>query len=103
MQMNFPFIIHSSDVNGRLIDQIAAGRDNILDRLHESGAVLLRGFDVGGVDGFASAVRALSGEPLAYTERSSPRTRATSTPRPTTRRPRRSSSTTRILTGHRGR
>jgi alpha-ketoglutarate-dependent taurine dioxygenase len=75
MQMNFPFIIHSSDVNGRLIDQIAAGSDNIRDRLRESGAVLLRGFDVGGVDGFASAVRALSGEPLAYTERSSPRTR----------------------------
>ena len=73
--MNFPFIIHSSDVNGRLIDQIAAGSDNIRDRLRESGAVLLRGFDVGGVDGFASAVRALSGEPLAYTERSSPRTR----------------------------
>jgi alpha-ketoglutarate-dependent taurine dioxygenase len=74
MEMNFPFIIRSSDVNGRLIDQIATGRDNILDRLHDSGAVLLRGFDVGGVDGFASAVRALSGEPLAYTERSSPRT-----------------------------
>lgn len=74
MQANFPFIIRGSDANGHLIDQIAIGRDNILDRLHESGAVLLRGFDVGGVDGFASAVRALSGEPLAYTERSSPRT-----------------------------
>jgi alpha-ketoglutarate-dependent taurine dioxygenase len=74
MQMDFPFIIRSSSVNGRLIDQIAAERDNLLDRLHDSGAVLLRGFDVGGVDGFETAVRALSGEPLAYTERSSPRT-----------------------------
>lgn len=74
MQVNFPFIIRRSSVNGRLIDQISAGRDNILNRLHDSGAVLLRGFDVGGVDGFEAAVRALSGEPLAYTERSSPRT-----------------------------
>jgi alpha-ketoglutarate-dependent taurine dioxygenase len=74
MKMEFPFIIRSSNVSDRLIDQIAADRDNILDRLHDSGAVLLRGFEVGGVDGFASAVRALSGEPLAYTERSSPRT-----------------------------
>ena len=72
--MDFPFIIRGSDVNGGLIEHIAAERDNVLDRLHHSGAVLLRGFDVGGVDGFASAVRALSGEPLAYTERSSPRT-----------------------------
>ena len=33
----------------------------------------MRGFDVGGVDGFDRVVRALSGEPLTYTERSSPR------------------------------
>jgi alpha-ketoglutarate-dependent taurine dioxygenase len=72
--MDFPFIISSDGADGRLIDQITAGRDQILDRLHDSGAVLLRGFDAGGVDGFAAAVRALSGEPLAYTERSSPRT-----------------------------
>lgn len=37
------------------------------------GAVLLRGFDIGGVDGFAAVVRQLSGEPLEYSERSSPR------------------------------
>ena len=46
----------------------------MLDKLHDSGAVLLRGFQVGGVDGFEAAVRTLSGEPLSYTERSSPRT-----------------------------
>lgn len=72
--MEFPYIIPSDDVNDSLLDRIAIGRDHILDRLHDCGAVLLRGFDVGGLDGFAAAVRALSGEPLPYTERSSPRT-----------------------------
>ncbi|GAA4671116.1 TauD/TfdA family dioxygenase [Phytohabitans rumicis] len=41
--------------------------------LREHGAVLLRGYGVGGVDGFDSAVRAIAGSPLPYTERSSPR------------------------------
>jgi alpha-ketoglutarate-dependent taurine dioxygenase len=72
--VEFLHIIPSDGANHRLIDQIAIGHDHILDRLHDSGAVLLRGFDVGGVDGFATAVRALSGEPLPYIERSSPRT-----------------------------
>ena len=72
--MDFPFVISGDGAGGRLLDQITAGRDRILARLHDSGAVLLTGFDAGGVDGFAAAVRALSGEPLAYTERSSPRT-----------------------------
>jgi alpha-ketoglutarate-dependent taurine dioxygenase len=72
-QVDFPFVICSSGANSRLIDLIAGERDHILGRLHDCGAVLLRGFDAGGVDGFAAAVRALSGEPLAYTERSSPR------------------------------
>ncbi|AEV85006.1 SyrP [Actinoplanes sp. SE50] len=42
-------------------------------RLLTHGAVLLRGFSVDGVDGFDRVVRAIGGEPLAYTERSSPR------------------------------
>lgn len=37
------------------------------------GALLLRGFAVGSVASFEDVVRVLSGEPLAYTERSSPR------------------------------
>jgi alpha-ketoglutarate-dependent taurine dioxygenase len=41
--------------------------------MRQHGAVLFRGFDVGGVTGFESLVRALSGAPLAYAERSSPR------------------------------
>jgi alpha-ketoglutarate-dependent taurine dioxygenase len=72
--VEFPHIILSDGASDRLLDQITTGRDHILNKLHDCGAVLLRGFDVGGLDGFAAAVRALSGEPLPYTERSSPRT-----------------------------
>jgi alpha-ketoglutarate-dependent taurine dioxygenase len=42
-------------------------------RLRQHGAVLLRGYDVAGVDDFDRVVRTVSGSPLAYTERSSPR------------------------------
>src|SRR5215213_1835298 len=41
--------------------------------LGRHGAILFRGFPVGSVDAFEEAVRATSGEPLAYRERSSPR------------------------------
>ncbi|HEV7655222.1 MAG TPA: TauD/TfdA family dioxygenase [Mycobacteriales bacterium] len=60
--------------HGRALAQLAgAGRARLRAELLEHGALLFRGGDVGGVDGFAAAVRALSGEPLAYSERSSPR------------------------------
>ncbi|HEY0699750.1 MAG TPA: TauD/TfdA family dioxygenase [Micromonospora sp.] len=52
---------------------IEARRPEIRAALVEHGAVLFRGFDVGGVDGFDRVVRTLSGTPLTYTERSSPR------------------------------
>jgi alpha-ketoglutarate-dependent taurine dioxygenase len=72
--VDFPYTIQGEDLNERLISRITSERKEILGRLHDSGAVLMRGFDVGGVDGFETAVRELSGEPLPYTERSSPRT-----------------------------
>ena len=56
-----------------LTDLITARRAELRDTLVASGGLLFRGFDVGGVDGFDQAVRALAGEPLTYTERSSPR------------------------------
>ena len=55
------------------VKRIEADRDHIRGLLTERGAVLLRGFDIGGVDGFDAVVRALSGDPPAYAERSSPR------------------------------
>jgi alpha-ketoglutarate-dependent taurine dioxygenase len=49
------------------------GRDRIRALLLRHGAVLLRGFDVDGIDGFDGVVRAVAGAPLTYSERSSPR------------------------------
>ncbi|GAA2359930.1 TauD/TfdA family dioxygenase [Dactylosporangium salmoneum] len=67
-------LLHVIAGDGRaLATWSAAHREEVRRRLHEHGAVLLRGFDTGGVDGFQAAVTALSGEPLPYTERSSPR------------------------------
>ncbi|MGV9268859.1 TauD/TfdA family dioxygenase [Kitasatospora sp. NPDC003701] len=50
-----------------------AERPLIRRKLLEHGAVLLRGFPIDGVAGFQEAVRTLSGDPLVYNERSSPR------------------------------
>ncbi|MFI9243813.1 TauD/TfdA family dioxygenase [Streptomyces sp. NPDC053086] len=58
---------------GSPAERLRADRVALRAALRERGALLLRGFGVRGADGFADAVRALSGEPLPYTERSSPR------------------------------
>jgi len=69
--MDLPHVITG---DGRdLAGWLATGREDVRRRLRTHGAVLLRGFDVGAVDGFQTAVTTLSGEPLPYTERSSPR------------------------------
>ncbi|MET7851343.1 TauD/TfdA family dioxygenase [Streptomyces avermitilis] len=55
-------------------DYIAENREKLRRVLGERGAILLRGFEVGGVDGFDGVVQAFSGSrPLSYAERSSPR------------------------------
>jgi alpha-ketoglutarate-dependent taurine dioxygenase len=68
-----PFVIENDDPGTGLVARIDRDRTKIRRSLVEQGAVLLRGFDTGGVDGLNAVVRALSGEPLTYTERSSPR------------------------------
>lgn len=67
------FVLEREAGSPGIIELIGKEAGHIRERLHRHGAVLLRGFDIGGVDGFAEVVRALSGEPLKYTERSSPR------------------------------
>jgi alpha-ketoglutarate-dependent taurine dioxygenase len=59
---------------GEIVDRVRAGRAELREALVVHGAVLLRGFRVGGVEGFEAVVRELSGPALAYSERSSPRT-----------------------------
>jgi alpha-ketoglutarate-dependent taurine dioxygenase len=68
-----PFVIANDDPGTGLVPRIERDRTKIRRSLVEQGAVLLRGFEVGGVDGLNTVVRALSGQPLTYTERSSPR------------------------------
>jgi alpha-ketoglutarate-dependent taurine dioxygenase len=68
-----PFVIENDDPGTGLVARIERDRTKIRQSLVEQGAVLFRGFSTGGVDGLNAVVRALSGEPLAYTERSSPR------------------------------
>lgn len=48
-------------------------REWIEDRLAEHGALLFRGFGIGSAERFQAFLAAASGEPLEYTERSSPR------------------------------
>jgi alpha-ketoglutarate-dependent taurine dioxygenase len=48
-------------------------REWIEDRLADHGALLFRGFDIGSAERFQDFLGAASGEPLEYTERSSPR------------------------------
>ncbi|WP_406065677.1 TauD/TfdA family dioxygenase [Micromonospora sp. NBC_00860] len=66
-----PVVVES---DGRtLTELIIERRAELRAAVAEQGGLLFRGFDVGGVDGFDRVVRALAGEPLTYTERSSPR------------------------------
>jgi alpha-ketoglutarate-dependent taurine dioxygenase len=63
----------SNDGSGSILDTVRENRAAIREQITTTGAVLFRGFDVGGVDGLHEVVRGLSGDPLDYTERSSPR------------------------------
>ncbi|GAA2383169.1 hypothetical protein Cme02nite_75780 [Catellatospora methionotrophica] len=70
-EQSLPFLVEAA--SGAGLADIEADRTRIRKALHTHGAVLLRGFAIGGVDGFDAVVRALSGAPLTYAERSSPR------------------------------
>ncbi|GAA3000945.1 TauD/TfdA family dioxygenase [Actinokineospora diospyrosa] len=66
-------LAHTIQGDGPVVERITRDRAALRAKLVEHGALLLRGFDIGGADGLAAAVRALAGEPLSYTEQSSPR------------------------------
>ncbi|MEV6032886.1 TauD/TfdA family dioxygenase [Nonomuraea sp. NPDC052116] len=72
-----PHVMEAGAEGEPLAELVAARRPELRRRLHRDGALLFRGFAVGAgggdVGGFNEVVCALSGEPLAYSERSSPR------------------------------
>jgi alpha-ketoglutarate-dependent taurine dioxygenase len=72
-QDTLPHVLTAPTTDLSAAEYLAGARDEVRARLHQAGAVLLRGFAVDGVDGFDAVVRAMSGAPLTYTERSSPR------------------------------
>ncbi|MFE1313082.1 TauD/TfdA family dioxygenase [Streptomyces sp. NPDC058755] len=67
-----PLVIES-DGRESLAERVKEQRSELRASLLEHGALLLRGFSVPDVTAFDSVVRGLSGDPLTYTERSSPR------------------------------
>lgn len=68
-----PAVIEPDD-GEPILEVIGTHRAQIRELVSTAGAVLFRGFDVGGVEVLNTVVEALSGRPLDYTERSSPRT-----------------------------
>jgi alpha-ketoglutarate-dependent taurine dioxygenase len=70
---SFPLVVQPA-VSG--LDPITWAKDNvdlIESNLLKSGAILFRGFEVENAEDFGHFVKAISGEPLDYRERSSPR------------------------------
>ncbi|WNM31431.1 TauD/TfdA family dioxygenase [Streptomyces sp. Li-HN-5-11] len=67
-----PLVIES-DGGESLAERVKEQRGELRAALLEHGALLLRGFPVRDVTAFDAVVRGLSGDPLTYTERSSPR------------------------------
>lgn len=99
----FPLVIEAEGGES-LVERVKDRRESLRASLLEHGALLLRGFSVPDVSAFDSVVRELSGDPLTYTERSSPRSAIqgqvyTSTDYPRTKR---SSCTTRTPTSRLG-
>ncbi|RKG94156.1 TauD/TfdA family dioxygenase [Corallococcus terminator] len=68
-----PLIIEPRVEGLELVQWAGDHRAYLEEELARVGGLMLRGFRMGGVDGFADFVRATSGAPLPYTERSSPR------------------------------
>ncbi len=68
-----PLLVEASSPEVDLAAWAAPRREELEAELLRAGGILFRNFAVGSVERFQEAVRALSGEPLAYTERSSPR------------------------------
>lgn len=71
---SFPAIFRPSIGGVELIAWAAAHRGYLLDRLLTKGALLFRGFDLPGLEPFQAFARAVCGELMDYTYRSTPRT-----------------------------
>jgi alpha-ketoglutarate-dependent taurine dioxygenase len=73
-ELQLPAVVAPSRPGEHLVTTILENHVQLRNTIASVGAVLFRGFDITGVDGFTAAIHTLSGPPLDYTERSSPRT-----------------------------
>lgn len=68
-----PLVIKPLGVDVNLPVWVSENREDLRDKLHKHGALLFRGFKTSGLETFQEVIKALSGDMLDYTERSSPR------------------------------
>jgi alpha-ketoglutarate-dependent taurine dioxygenase len=73
-EQGLPPSVHPDYPGDDILPVIAENRAEIRRLITQAGAVLFRGFTVGGAPQLNAIVKSLSGDPLDYTERSSPRT-----------------------------
>lgn len=71
--MTLPLVVEAAAENMSLVSWAASNRDWIRERIDRHGGVLFRGFDPKSVEQFESFIEAAAGDPLRYSERSSPR------------------------------
>lgn len=72
-ERSLPLLLRPSLPGVDLIDWVGQQRDWLEQHLLEHGALLFRGFSLRTAEDFAHLITAISGEPLEYRERSSPR------------------------------
>jgi alpha-ketoglutarate-dependent taurine dioxygenase len=71
----FPLVIRAGNAETDLIGWIKVNLAFVFSELLRSGAILFRGFPLTDTDQFRQFLSAVSGEPVPYRERTSPRTR----------------------------
>jgi alpha-ketoglutarate-dependent taurine dioxygenase len=70
----YPFVIQSKSEYVVITQWVAQNQALIRKKLLETGAILFRGFNVHSVDSFQQVIGSFGGNPIEYTQRSSPRT-----------------------------
>lgn len=70
---DIPYVVRSLNPEADLMPFVRAGRERLLDLMARHGALLFRGFDPIGATELHRIMTALTGPPLEYSERSSPR------------------------------
>ncbi|MBY8847566.1 TauD/TfdA family dioxygenase, partial [Saccharothrix sp. MB29] len=72
-ERTLPHVVTGEPGGGSPVELIGRDRERLRGLLLAHGALLFRDFDVPDIAAFESVVRAMSGEPMTYNERSSPR------------------------------